>query len=89
MGQHGLERATAAAARQQARDWDRYLSCTYVPHPGQRVAMSDFVRSMHEAKDTQLTETLEACAVSQGRFGLIVINPASASWPSMQRSASL
>ncbi|MEW5320511.1 MAG: hypothetical protein WDW38_011579 [Sanguina aurantia] len=62
MGQHGLERATAAAARQQARDWERYLSCTYVPNPGQRVAMSDFVRSMHEAKDSQLTETLEACA---------------------------
>lgn len=33
VGQHKLERTRASDAQQQQWEWERFLACTYVPHP--------------------------------------------------------
>lgn len=34
LGQLQLERKTAEAQRAKDREWERFVTCSYVPHPG-------------------------------------------------------
>ncbi len=60
-GQLALERSKAAEVRKQDWEWMRYLSCTHVPHPKDRIALSDFLTAMSERNDAVLSEALSAC----------------------------
>ncbi|KAG1660998.1 hypothetical protein FOA52_007163 [Chlamydomonas sp. UWO 241] len=45
----GMQAAERARAREQSKkdwEWERYLSCTYVPHPENRKHMAEFMDSM-------------------------------------------
>ena len=33
LGQHKLERTRGTEQRQKDWEWERYLACTYIPHP--------------------------------------------------------
>ncbi|KAL6760467.1 hypothetical protein V8C86DRAFT_3018008 [Haematococcus lacustris] len=60
-GQRLLERNVASEARRQAWEWERFLACTYVPHPRDRVAIAGHIRMMQQASDTSVGEALAAC----------------------------
>lgn len=48
MGQIALDRAQAAEERRRDWEWERYLSCTHVPHARDRVAIDDFLGIMSQ-----------------------------------------
>ncbi|KAJ9511989.1 hypothetical protein QJQ45_004409 [Haematococcus lacustris] len=60
-GQRLLERNVASEARRQAWEWERFLACTYVPHPRDRVAIAGHIRMMQQASDTSVADALAAC----------------------------
>ena len=69
-GQFALERAKAAEQRRQDWEWERYLSCTSVPHPLDRIAVADFLAVTEEGSDKQMGEALSMCQVrARGRVG--------------------
>mmetsp|Transcript_5166 Transcript_5166/g.12730 ORF Transcript_5166/g.12730 Transcript_5166/m.12730 type:complete len:729 (-) Transcript_5166:223-2409(-) len=67
LGQQQLERTQAAQAANEAWEWERFLACTYTPHPKDRVAMADYLRGvMGEGgvpglDNPELGETLRLC----------------------------
>ncbi len=66
MGQVAMERAKAAEERRRDWEWERYLSCTHVPHPRDRVAIDDFHKLMSEWQGNKnLPEALAACKASE------------------------
>mmetsp|Transcript_31025 Transcript_31025/g.68839 ORF Transcript_31025/g.68839 Transcript_31025/m.68839 type:complete len:672 (-) Transcript_31025:511-2526(-) len=60
LGQFALERSKAEEQQKQDWEWNRFLSCTYIPHPQDRVAMSDFIAMMQGVYDGVLTEAMTA-----------------------------
>jgi hypothetical protein len=63
LGQYEHERAKARDMRTKDWEWERYLSCSHVPHPKDRIAVSDYMALLLERSDTKLSEALEACEV--------------------------
>lgn len=63
LGQNALERAKAQVQTRQDWEWERYLSCTHVPHPKDRIAVAGFFAMMEAGRDEELTEALSACQV--------------------------
>ncbi|KAF5835664.1 hypothetical protein DUNSADRAFT_7024 [Dunaliella salina] len=61
LGQEKLERMRGVEQRQKDWEWERYLACTYIPHPKERVVFSDYLRCMQEGSDTDLKEALTTC----------------------------
>ncbi|GAX81362.1 hypothetical protein CEUSTIGMA_g8793.t1 [Chlamydomonas eustigma] len=55
------ERAKAAEQRRQDWEWERYLSCSHVPHPLDTIGLSDFKTATSERKDVVLSEALAVC----------------------------
>lgn len=65
-GQRQHERIKAREQRHKDWEWERYLSCSHVPHPKDRIAMANFLSSMAEAKgDASLPETHTLCQVQR------------------------
>jgi len=61
LGQEKLERMRGVEQRQKDWEWERYLACTYVPHPKDRVVLADYLCCMQDGSDTDLKEALTAC----------------------------
>ena len=61
--QYEHERSKAREERRQDWEWERYLSCSHVPHPKDRIAMSEFMTQLDEKNDTKLEDTHTACQV--------------------------
>ena len=55
--QYEHERSKAREERRQDWEWERYLSCSHVPHPKDRIAMSEFMTQLDEKNDTKLEDT--------------------------------
>jgi hypothetical protein len=64
MVQCAHERAKAEERRRQDWEWERYLSCSHVPHPLDTIGLSDFKTAISERKDVVLSEALAVCEVS-------------------------
>ena len=64
LGQYEHERAKAKDQRSKDWEWERYLSCSHVPHPKDRIAVSDYMAALQERSDTKLSEAHETCEVS-------------------------
>eukprot|EP00798_Chlamydomonas_sp_ICE-L_P022454 gene22454-29569_t len=62
MGQFSLEKSQAEQQRKKDWEWERFLACTYIPNPLERVTMSDFIAELQSASQPEiLSETLVTC----------------------------
>ena len=69
LNQQQHERAQANSMRRQDWEWQRFLSCTHVPHPKDRVAVNDFTHIHSSIRDEELESTLQGCQVRRGAGG--------------------
>ncbi len=67
LNQYEHERSKAKEQRREDWEWERYLACSHVPHPKDRIAMSDFLALMGDKSDTLLSESHSAGQVGKGQ----------------------
>lgn len=69
MGQFALERSQAEQQRKKKWEWERFLACTYIPHPLDRVALGDFVAELRSMPQPELVP--ETMVITQDCYKLI------------------
>jgi hypothetical protein len=70
LAKHAAECRRAAEADEQQSSWQHYLACSTLPLPGDRRAMSAYLRSLQDAQPAGLATTLVECEVSGAWLGV-------------------
>lgn len=61
MSQFEKERRAASERAAADLEWTRFLRCTPLPHPLDRVAMNDYLNAVRSVADTEVQQTLKGC----------------------------